>query len=318
MSRYLVTGCAGFIGSHLSDSLLAAGHEVVGVDCFTDYYARERKELNLDSAREHESFTLFELDLAEAPLTSLVAEVDGIFHLAAQAGVRGSWGETFDVYLRNNILATQRLFEAAAAAGVRVAFASSSSVYGNAEAYPTREDAHPRPVSPYGVTKLSCEHLADAYASNFGLDVVALRYFTVFGPRQRPDMAFARICEALLRGTPFAVYGTGEQSRDFTFVGDAVAATVGAFERGRSGEVYNVGGGTEAKLAHVIQTLERLASRKLQAQIQERAPGDANRTSADTAKLRSDVGWAPRIGLEVGLARELEFVASQVTEPSTA
>jgi UDP-glucuronate 4-epimerase len=307
MSRYLVTGCAGFIGSHLTDTLLAGGHEILGVDCFTDYYARDRKELHIAQAREHDAFTLLELDLAEEPLAPLVDGVDGVFHLAAQAGVRGSWGDTFEIYVRNNVLATQRLFEAAAAAGVRVAFASTSSIYGDALSYPTCEDARPQPISPYGVTKLSCENLAYAYAHSFGLDAVLLRYFSVFGPRQRPDMAFSKIFEALLASRTFAVYGNGEQSRDFTYVGDAVAATLAAFGHGGSGAIYNVGGGSEATLNAVIALAEELAGERLDIDWVESAAGDATRTSADTTRLRTETGWQPHSTLEDGLARELEF-----------
>ena len=242
MTRYLVTGCAGFIGSHLTDALVQRGHEVIGVDAFTDYYPRPQKESNLEKARGAAGHSLVEVDLSEAALEPLLENVDGIFHLAAQPGVRGSWGATFAHYVRDNILATQRLFEAAASKGVRIVMSSTSSVYGNAETYPTREEAIPRPVSPYGVTKLACESLARAYTESFALEVVLLRYFTVYGPRQRPDMAFARIISALLNGNPFSVYGTGEQSRDFTFVDDAVEATIAAMERGPRAIVYNVGG----------------------------------------------------------------------------
>src|SRR3954453_8155264 len=246
MGRFLLTGCAGFIGSHLTEALLARGDRVVGVDAFTDYYERELKERNLAVAREHEAFSLLEIDLAEAELPPLLDGIDGVFHLAAQPGVRASWGFGFDVYLHNNVRVTQRLFEATSAAGVRVAFASSSSVYGDAERYPTREDDPKLPVSPYGITKLTCEDLARVYSRSFGLDVVALRYFTVYGPRQRPDMAFARIVRSLITESPFLVLGSGEQSRDFTFVGDAVIATIAALERGQAGAQYNVGGGSES------------------------------------------------------------------------
>src|SRR3954454_6332183 len=205
MRTYLVTGCAGFIGSHLTETLLAQGASVVGADSFTDYYDRALKENNLREAQEDANFRLEELDLASASLEGVLDGVDGIFHLAAQAGVRGSWGDTFAVYARDNVVATQRIFEAATRRGLRVVWASSSSVYGNAESYPTTEDTPPRPISPYGVTKLSCEYLARAYTESFALDQIALRYFTVYGPRQRPDMAFTRIVLALLEGTPFRV-----------------------------------------------------------------------------------------------------------------
>src|SRR3989475_12146417 len=235
--KYVVTGAAGFIGSQLAEKLLEAGHEVVAVDCFTDYYDQALKEENaagLDVTR---------LDLAEENLD--LAGIDGVFHLAGQPGMR-SFGDVFEDYVRRNLLASRRVFEAAAAVGVRVVFASSSSVYGDAERYPTPETAEARPLSPYGITKAGCEQLAYAYATSFGLDAVVLRYFTFYGPRQRPDMAFARMVDALARGAAFELYGDGLQSRAFTYVADGVQATLCAMEHGPAGAVYNVGGGAEA------------------------------------------------------------------------
>jgi len=305
MTRYLVTGCAGFIGSHLTDALVQRGHEVIGVDAFTDYYPRPQKESNLEKARGAAGHSLVEVDLSEAALEPLIENVDGIFHLAAQPGVRGSWGATFAHYVRDNILATQRLFEAAASKGVRIVMSSTSSVYGNAETYPTREEAIPRPVSPYGVTKLACESLARAYTESFALEVVLLRYFTVYGPRQRPDMAFARIISALLNGNPFSVYGTGEQSRDFTFVDDAVEATIAAMERGPRAIVYNVGGGSETTLNGAIALCETLAETRLDVVNEPVARGDVRRTGADTTLIRSQLGWRPKTSLAEGLAAQV-------------
>ena len=312
MSRYLVTGCAGFIGSHLVDRLLRRGDEVIGVDAFSDYYARERKEANLAGVREHHGFSFAEVDLAEGALEPLVAGADGVFHLAAQPGVRGSWGDTFAVYVRDNIYATQRLFEAAAGAERRVVMASSSSVYGNAEAYPTSEDAVPRPVSPYGVTKLACESLARTYFDTLGLEVVSLRYFTVYGPRQRPDMAFSRIVSALLDGTTFRLFGTGAQSRDFTYVADAVEATIATMTDGPGSRIYNVGGGSETTLERAIEICERLAGRRLDVRREPSAVGDVRRTAADTSLLRSELGWTPRTSLDTGLAAQ--FAAAEAAE----
>jgi UDP-glucuronate 4-epimerase len=316
MRRFLVTGCAGFIGSHLVDSLLERGDTVQGIDAFTDYYARERKERNLEQARGHERFSLLEADLAEADLGELVSAADGVFHLAAQPGVRRSWGDSFSIYVRDNVLATQRILEAALAAGKRVVFASSSSIYGNAESYPTREDARPSPISPYGVTKLACEHLARAYAER-GLEVTALRYFTVYGPRQRPDMAFARIIDALLEGDTFKIFGTGRQSRDATFVADAVAATVAAMDAAATGGTYNVGGGSEAELREVIETLESLAGRKLAVEHLPAAAGDTGRTAADTTAARNDLGWKPAIPLAEGLSAQLSWAAARPADEKT-
>ena len=298
------------MGSHLAEALLERGHHVVGIDAFTDYYARGVKEANLERARARSGFTFVERDLADGELEPLFEGVDGVFHLAAQPGVRGSWGDTFAIYVRANILATQRLFEAAARAKVRIVMASSSSVYGNAEEYPTREDTSPRPVSPYGVSKLACESLAQTYSECFGLGVVSLRYFTVYGPRQRPDMAFSRIISALLGGDPFRVFGTGEQSRDFTYVDDAVAATLAAMNGGPGSAVYNVGGGSETSLGEVVALCERMAGRRLEVRHEPSAAGDVRRTAADTGLIRAQLGWTPQTSLEEGLTAQLEAARS--------
>ncbi|MGL6278297.1 MAG: NAD-dependent epimerase/dehydratase family protein [Gaiella sp.] len=301
--RLIVTGAAGFIGSHLAETLLAAGHEVVGIDCFTDYYdpaLKERNAQGLDVRR---------LDLAHDPLD--LEGVDAVLHLAGQPGVR-SFGDVFPTYLERNVLASQRVFEAAAAAGARVVFASSSSIYGAAERYPTPEETPPRPLSPYGITKLSCEHLAQAYARSFGLDVVVLRYFNAYGPRQRPDMAFPRIVDALADGRPFTLFGDGEQSRSFTYVGDVVAATVLALEHAAPGTTYNVGGGEEATMNETIATLEAIADRQLDLRREEAVPGDQRRTRADTTRIRADLGWAPTTSLADGLRAQWEWSAGRV------
>jgi nucleoside-diphosphate-sugar epimerase len=300
--RYVVTGAAGFIGSHLVEALEAAGHDVVGIDCLTDYYEREPKEEN---ARGHE---LLRLDLAEDELD--FGGFDGVFHLAGQPGVR-SFGDVFPTYLRRNVLASQRVFEAASAAGVRVVWASSSSVYGDAESYPTPEDAEPRPRSPYGITKLACEHLARAYGIDFGLDAVTLRYFTVYGPRQRPDMFMARVVEALATGGSFTIFGDGSQSRSFTYVADAVSATVAAMEAGESGAVYNVGGGEVATVRESIELLERIAGRTLDVRYGRREPGDLERTSADTTRIRA-LGWEPRTPLAEGLQGHWQWAVGRL------
>jgi UDP-glucuronate 4-epimerase len=301
--RYVVTGAAGFVGSHLAETLVRAGHDVVGVDCFTDYYDVAEKEENargLDVVR---------LDLAEEPLD--LEGIDGVFHLAGQPGVR-SFGDVFPLYVRRNLLATHRVLEAAATAGVRVVFASSSSVYGDAEAYPTSEDAVPQPISPYGITKLGCEQLARAYATGFGLDAVALRYFTVYGPRQRPDMFFRRVCDALLEGGSFEIYGSGEQSRSFTEVGDAVDATIAAMERAPSGALYNVGGGEEASMLESIALLERVSGRALDVHHVGAATGDVRRTKADVERIKAALGWEPRTSLEDGLTRMWSWASGRV------
>lgn len=318
MGSYLVTGCAGFIGSHLTDALLGCGDRVVGVDAFTDYYPRAAKEANLARARRHPDFELVEGDLAGLELRPLLRGVDGVYHLAAQPGVRGSWGESFAIYVRDNVLATQRLFEAAAAAGTRVVFASTSSLYGNAEAYPTAEDVRPRPISPYGITKHACEQLAYAYGGASALDCVAMRYFTVYGPRQRPDMAFTRIAFALATGARFEVYGSGRQTRDVTYVADAVAATIAAMARGAAGAVYNVGGGSEASLLDVMALCERISGRRLRRTFSSYAPGDVRRTAADTSRARAELDWSPSTPLEAGLRAQLDWAFSAAGERQAA
>jgi len=301
--RYVVTGAAGFIGSHLADALVRGGHDVVGVDWFTDYYDPAEKEAN---AR---GLDVLRLDLAEEPLD--LVGIDGVFHLAGQPGVR-SFGDVFPLYVRRNLLATHRVLEAAAAAAVRVVFASSSSVYGDAEAYPTSEDAVPQPISPYGITKLGCEYLARAYAAGFGLDAVALRYFTVYGPRQRPDMFFRRVCDALLERGSFEIYGSGEQSRSFTEVGDAVEATIAAMERAPSGALYNVGGGDEASMLEAIALLEQASGQTLDVSHTGAATGDVRRTKADVTRIRDAIGWEPRTPLADGLSRMWSWASGRV------
>ena len=301
--RYVVTGAAGFIGSQLAEALLADGHDVYAVDCFTDYYDPAEKERNAASLGVNR------LDLAEEPLE--LGGIDGVFHLAGQPGVR-SFGEAFPLYVRRNVLATQKVFEACAAARVRVVFASSSSVYGDAETYPTPEAAAPRPLSPYGITKLACEELAYAYARSFGLDCVALRYFTVYGPRQRPDMFFRRVCERLADGGTFEIYGSGAQSRSFTYVADVVEATRTAMERARAGTTYNVGGGEEASMLEAIAVLESVSGRTLQTRHVDVAQGDMSRTSADISRIRTELGWEPRTSLRDGLAAMWSWTAARV------
>jgi nucleoside-diphosphate-sugar epimerase len=304
--RYVVTGAAGFIGSHLSEALVAQGDEVVGIDCFTDYYDPALKGENaagLDVAR---------LDLAEQELD--LHGIDGVFHLAGQPGVR-SFGDVFEEYVSRNLLASRRVFETAAAAVVRVVFASSSSIYGEAERYPTPEDAEPRPISPYGITKLGCEQLAYAYGKEFGLDAVVLRYFTFYGPRQRPDMALARIVDALARGVTFELYGDGLQSRSFTYVADGVTATIAAMEKAPAGAVYNVGGGQEATMRDAIATLEAISGRNLDVVERSAAAGDVRRTSADASRIERDLGWRATTSLDDGLRAQWEWASVRVAAP---
>ena len=308
----LVTGCAGFIGSHLAESLLADGHDVVGVDCFHANYGRAQKLANLERARSWDAFDFVPIDLARGDLEDLVDACDPIFHLAAEPGVRGSWGRRFKSYVRNNVEATQHLLEAAARRpGRRVVFASSSSVYGQAAVLPIREDEPCAPVSPYGVTKLAAERLCLAYRASFGLDVVLLRYFSVYGPRQRPDMALSAFCRALQEGRPPELYGSGAQTRDFTFVDDVVAATrAAAVACDAAGAVVNVGGGSRVALRDALELLASLAGRSLEVLETPAQPGDVSDTAADIALARSLLGFAPSVGLEEGLAAQWEWSLS--------
>jgi UDP-glucuronate 4-epimerase len=316
--RYLVTGCAGFIGSHLVEALVARGCSVVAADAFIDNYPRSAKERNLEQCLAQGRVRFVEADLAEGPIEPLLEGVDGVFHLAARPGVRTSWGSTFDGYLRDNLLATQRVFEAAVAHRVRVVYASSSSVYGDADAYPLREEARLAPVSPYGVTKLACETLAGAYARSCGLDAVGLRYFSVYGPRQRPDMAFSRVLGCLAEGRPFRLLGSGRQTRDFTYVGDVVDATLAAMQRAPSGRVYNIGGGSEISLLDSLLLCERIVGRRLDVRLMPMAAGDARRTIADVGRARSELEWTPVTPLERGLRAQVGEVLGRSADRSLA
>jgi nucleoside-diphosphate-sugar epimerase len=300
--RYLITGAAGFIGSHLAETLQDRGDEVVGLDCFTDYYDPALKRENARDLDVHD------VDLAGDDLD--FAGFDAVFHLAGQPGVR-SFGDVFPLYLRRNVLATQRVFEAAARDRVKVVFASSSSIYGAAQRYPTTEDTDPRPLSPYGITKLACENLADAYRREFDLDCVVLRYFNAFGPRQRPDMAFTRIARALATGGRFELFGDGTQSRSWTYVSDVVEATIAAVE---GHGTYNVGGALEATMNESIELFERFAGHTLDVHRHpDPVPGDQRRTKADTTRIRSELGWEPRVALEEGVSRQWSWASANVT-----
>jgi nucleoside-diphosphate-sugar epimerase len=307
--KAVVTGAAGFIGSHLTDTLLSDGHEVLGIDAFVDYYPRETKEGNLRAARDHRAFRLVEGRIQDLDLVPLLDGAAQIFHHAAQAGVRASWGREFQLYGDHNLLATQRLLEAATEARApRIVYASSSSVYGDSSALPLREDSPCLPVSPYGVTKLAAEHLCRLYWKTSGLPVVSLRYFTVYGPRQRPDMAFHRFLKAARDDQPVRVFGDGEQTRDFTFVADAVAATRAAAVTGRPGAVYNVGGGERVSLNDVLRRIRHVTGRPLQVVHEAAQKGDMRDTFADTQAARADLGFRSTVGLDQGLEHEWAWV----------
>lgn len=309
VTRALVTGAAGFIGSHLTASLLDQGAEVVGVDCFTDYYAREIKEANLGVNQGRQGFTFVEERIERANLPRLLEGTTHVFHLAAQAGVRKSWGTEFREYVDNNVHATQVLLEACVGAAIeKFVYASSSSVYGNTAKTPMQEDDLPRPHSPYGVTKLAGEQLGNLYQANYQVPVTSVRYFTVYGPRQRPDMAFNKFMRAHLEGRPLDVFGDGGQTRDFTFVADAVAATVAAARRGVPGRAYNIGGGSRVTLNETLQVLERVVGAPLRINRGPAQSGDVRDTLADTTLARADLGYAPAVALEAGLRAEWNWL----------
>lgn len=312
--RSLVTGAAGFIGSHLCQRLLQEGHEVVGIDCFTDYYPRSMKEANLEGLRGDPHFRFLEADLLEADLTPLVREVDYLFHQAAQAGVRGSWGREFDTYIRNNIHATQILLEVVKEAGSgikRMVYASSSSVYGSKTKLPMGEDGLLQPFSPYGVTKLAAEQLCHLYWENYGIPVVSLRYFTIYGPRQRPDMAFHRFIKDALRGETLFIYGDGEQSRDFTYIGDALEANLLSLKEGISGQVFNIGGGSQVSINGVIRYLEAILGYRLKVQYQSPLKGEIRHTHADCHKALDLLGYLPRTSIVEGLTQEVKWLKGE-------
>lgn len=307
--RVLVTGVAGFIGSHLAERLVGQGLRVRGVDCFTDYYPRERKEANLAALRRLPEFEFLDADLATADLDGLLDGVTGVCHLAAQAGVRASWGAEFGAYIECNVTATQRLLEAAKERPLgKFVYASSSSVYGETEDLPMREESRTRPISPYGVTKLAAEHLALLYHRSYGVPTVSLRYFTVYGPRQRPDMAFHRFISAATRGEPVTVYGDGRQTRDFTFIEDVVRATVLALEKGPPGAVLNVGGGSRVTLDEALAAIESELGVVIDRRHEARARGDVSDTLADNTKARDRLGFLPKVSLREGLGRQCEWM----------
>ncbi|MPZ63262.1 MAG: NAD-dependent epimerase/dehydratase family protein [Propionibacteriales bacterium] len=307
--RVIVTGAAGFVGSHLCADLLDHGDEVVGIDCFTDYYSPRRKEANVASLLTREGFSLQRVDLLSAPLTTLLENADVVYHLAGQPGVRGSWGREFDPYVHRNVLATQRLLEAARDASLwKLVYASSSSVYGNAATYPTSEQLRPEPVSPYGVTKLAAEHLCELYRVTAGVPTVSLRLFTVYGPRQRPDMAFYRLVDAAVSGKPFLLYGDGEQSRDFTYVDDVTTAMRQAALSPWTG-VANIGGGSRTTMNEAIETVSSLVRPVDLVRLQVQR-GDVRHTAADTSVARDAFGYTPSVALATGLAAMVEAAGS--------
>ena len=313
MTNTIVTGVGGFIGSHLAETLLNQGDKVIGIDEFNDYYNPTLKRQNISQFQEHPGFQLIENDIQSLNWSELLVDVDIVYHQAAQAGVRASWGGGFRDYTERNINATQIILEAAINAPnlKRLVYASTSSVYGNAETFPTPETVCPQPVSPYGITKLAAERLGKLYHQNFGVPCVYLRYFTVYGPRQSPDMAFHKFFKWILQDQPISIYGDGQQTRDFTFISDAVAANLlAAIVPLAVGEVFNIGGGSRVVLAEVINIMEGIVGRPIKKNFVEKARGDARHTSADVSKAKTILGYQPQVSLTEGLRQEWEWMKS--------
>ena len=304
MHSALVTGGAGFIGSHMVGKLLSLGYEVIGLDCFTDYYSRDIKEKNVESALTNKNYTFIEADILDM---KTFPEVDYVFHLAAQAGVRASWGKRFDMYTRNNIQVTQKLLEFYKDSSIKkLVYASSSSVYGDAK-LPMRESSLLKPVSPYGVTKLAGEHLSYLYWRNYTIPTIALRYFTVYGPRQRPDMAIYNFVKAIFNGDEITIFGDGTQTRDFTFVDDVVKANILAADSNIVGEVINIGGGSRISINKVLKLIENITKKEAKVRYLERQRGDVRDTWADVSKAEAMLHWRPRVDISNGLKRFVEW-----------
>lgn len=307
--KFIVSGCAGFIGSHLCEYLINLGHKVSGIDSFSDFYPRKYKEKNIEGLLKNPLFDFIEKDMLELELEEIFENTDAIFHLAAQPGVRTSWGKNFNYYIKDNIILTQRILEALKGfKGKRLIFGSSSSVYGDSKTLPFKENGPLSPISPYGVTKLACENLCLLYQKNFGIDLVILRYFTVYGQRQRPDMAFHRFFYSILEGKEIEIFGDGNQTRDFTYVDDIVRATFSAWQRGVSGEIYNIGGGESISLLNLLKIMEKVTGEKVKVLFKEREKGDAPHTWADYSKAKKDLEYTPSVKLEEGLKKQWEWM----------
>ena len=309
-NKQIVTGAAGFIGSSVAAALLERGDQVVGVDCLTDYYSPALKQANLAPLLENDRFDFIQENINDLDWAPILDGATTVFHLAAQAGVRASWGKSFSEYTDRNVLATQTLLEAMRSASARMVFSSSSSVYGETDRLPMSEEDLPRPHSPYGVTKLAAEHLCGLYWHNYEVHTATLRYFTVYGPRQRPDMAFHRFIRAALQGEEITIYGDGEQTRDFTYVEDVVKANLLAAERAPGGAVYNIGGGSRVTVNHVLQQIEQVTDRTLRIKCVEYQKGDVRHTYADTTRARKELGFEPEHSLEEGLGAEAKWIKS--------
>jgi len=310
--RCLVTGCAGFIGSHLTERLLRKRCKVIGIDCFTDYYPRPAKEKNIQAALNNENFAFIEKDIVQM---NKFPEVDYVFHQAAQAGVRASWGRSFEIYTRNNILATQKMLEYYKDIDIKkFVFASSSSVYGDADELPIREETPKKPISPYGATKLAAENLCNLYYINYGVPTVSLRYFTVYGPRQRPDMAINKFVHAVLNDKKIEIYGDGTQTRDFTYISDIIQANLLAAESKVKGEVFNIGGGSRISVNNLIEVIESIVGKKAEIKYSRRQKGDAQRIYADISKAKKMLGYKPEVYIDMGIRKYVNYLCSNETK----
>ncbi len=307
--RSLVTGCTGFIGSHLTEKLLQEGHEVIGIDCFTDYYSREIKENNIQKALLDKNFTFLDEDIINL---STFPDVDYVFHQAAQAGVRASWGKSFEIYTENNILVTQKLLEYYKDRNLnKFVFASSSSIYGNTDELPILEDAQKKPFSPYGVTKLAAENLCLLYHMNYGTPTVSLRYFTVYGPRQRPDMGINKFVHAVLNGDVIEVYGDGNQTRDFTFISDVVEANLLAAYSDVIGEYFNIGGGSRISVDDLLKLIGKVVGKDIHIKYIEMQKGDVQHTFADVIKAEKMIGYKSIVGIEQGIIKYVDSITNE-------
>jgi nucleoside-diphosphate-sugar epimerase len=307
--KCLITGVAGFIGSSLADKLLELGNQVIGIDCLNDYYSPQIKKNNIKPLLENKKFVFKTADILFTDLSEYLREIDIIYHLASQPGVRGSWGKNFSIYVENNIHATQILLEACIDLPIKkFIYASSSSVYGDVPILPVKEDTPLKPISPYGVTKLAGENLAFLYYKAYGIPVVSLRYFTVFGPKQRPDMAFSRFLKAALNDEPIQIFGTGNQTRDFTYIEDAVTGTMLAVEGGRPGQIYNIGGGKRISLNEVLNIIEKVIGKKLKIERIDAQKGDVQHTFADILKAQRDFNYRPQFPLSQGIEKQYVWI----------
>jgi len=309
----IVTGVAGFIGSHIAEKILETNNKVIGIDCFTDYYSNKIKQNNLKNCKKHGDFTLIEDDLLKMELLPIFKKSKVLIHLAAQPGVRDSWGENFKKYVKNNIIATHRILEAAndTQSFDKIVLASSSSVYGN-QSGTMKEELIPKPISPYGVTKLAAENLGMAFSSSFELPIISLRYFTVYGPRQRPDMAFTKFIKAALTSGTARIFGDGTQMRDFTFISDVVHATISASKSKTQGEIFNIGGGHVNSIHKVFEIIEDVTGSKMEKKFLPKQEGDVFRTEAGIEKASKILGYYPEISLEVGLRKQIEYMKNNL------